>query len=195
MGICVKVVFSERCLEYGRNHIENPLRVIRIIESLRSAGFEFVNPDPAPEDLLKEVHAKEYLKALAEGREWDPETPTYPGIYEIAMIVGTVTMSPKSVAIGATRLSGSKPFLKAVNANQVVAGTMNAAEKTAEAIAVKTVVTGSMPASAPTAQATRAVRAPTQKLMLTSIVNNAVNSSRINSLARPRCSSVPSLDP
>ncbi len=175
MGICVKVVFSERCLEYGRNHIENPLRVIRIIESLRSAGFEFVNPDPAPEDLLKEVHAKEYLKALAEGREWDPETPTYPGIYdptypgiyEIAMIVGTVTMSPKSVAIGATRLSGSKPFLKAVNANQVVAGTMNAAEKTAEAIAVKTVVTGSMPASAPTAQATRAVRAPTQKLMLT----------------------------
>ncbi len=95
----MQVVFSERCLEYGRDHVENPRRVVRIVKSLKSSGFGFVDPDPAPEDLLEEVHAREYLEALAEGREYDPDTPAYPGIYEIARLAA-------GGAVTAARISG-----------------------------------------------------------------------------------------
>lgn len=82
----MKIVFSERCLEYGSWHIESPQRVRRAYEALRKEGYRFVTPTPADEvDVLK-VHSEEYVSKLKNGLVADADTPAYEGIYEYARL-------------------------------------------------------------------------------------------------------------
>jgi acetoin utilization deacetylase AcuC-like enzyme len=81
-----KIVFSERCLEYGSFHIENPRRVRRAFEMLMERGYEFVEPEPAGEEDLLRVHDPEYIQLLRSGDVGDADTPAYEDIYEYARL-------------------------------------------------------------------------------------------------------------
>lgn len=81
-----KIVFSEKCLEYGSWHIESPKRVQRAYEILREKGYEFVEPKPASEEDLLKVHSAGYIQLLKHGAIEDPDTPAYENIYEYARL-------------------------------------------------------------------------------------------------------------
>ena len=82
----MKIVFSKKCLEYGKYHLENPDRVIIAYNILKSRNYDFLEPKPASlKDLLK-VHTKSYLEKLKNGEIEDADTPAYPNIYEYARL-------------------------------------------------------------------------------------------------------------
>ncbi len=81
-----KIIFSEKCLEYGSWHIESPRRVKIAYEILRDRGYEFVEPEPAEEQDLLMVHDPSYIRLLKEGAIEDPDTPAYENIYEYARL-------------------------------------------------------------------------------------------------------------
>ncbi|TDA36194.1 MAG: histone deacetylase [Hadesarchaea archaeon] len=83
----VKLVFSEKCLEYGSPyHLENPRRLKKAYEILKELGYEFVEPKPASEEDLLLVHSKRYIDIIKSGKFFDPDTPAYPNIYEYARL-------------------------------------------------------------------------------------------------------------
>ncbi|MEM2884112.1 MAG: hypothetical protein QXN08_01120 [Nitrososphaerales archaeon] len=82
----MKIIFSERCLEYGSWHIESPHRVRKAYEVLRQEGYEFLTPTPASEEDVLRVHAQEYVNKLKSGLLADADTPAYEGIYEYARL-------------------------------------------------------------------------------------------------------------
>jgi acetoin utilization deacetylase AcuC-like enzyme len=81
-----KIVFSEKCLEYGSWHIESPRRVQVAYEILKARGYEFVEPEPASEEDLLRVHDADYIQLLKKGAVEDPDTPAYEKIYEYARL-------------------------------------------------------------------------------------------------------------
>lgn len=81
-----KVVYSEKCLGYGSEHIEGPDRVRVAAQILREKGYEFLEPNPATEEDLLMVHDAGYLEKLKSGSIEDEDTPTYLNIYEIAKL-------------------------------------------------------------------------------------------------------------
>ena len=81
-----KIVFSEKCLEYGSWHIESPQRVRKAYEILKERGYEFITPEPAREEDLLKVHDQEYIELLKRGAIEDPDTPAYENIYEYAKL-------------------------------------------------------------------------------------------------------------
>jgi acetoin utilization deacetylase AcuC-like enzyme len=81
-----KIVFSEKCLEYGSWHIESPQRVREAYEILKERGYEFITPEPAREEDLLKVHDQEYIELLKRGAIEDPDTPAYENIYEYARL-------------------------------------------------------------------------------------------------------------
>jgi acetoin utilization deacetylase AcuC-like enzyme len=82
----VKIVFSEKCLEYGSWHIESPERVRRAYEILKEREYEFLSPEPASEEELLRVHDTEYVRRLKEGLMGDADTPAYENVYEYARL-------------------------------------------------------------------------------------------------------------
>jgi len=82
----LKIVFSEKCLEYGSWHIESPERVRRAYEILKEAEYEFLSPDPASEEDLIRVHDAQYVQRLKDGLTEDADTPAYKNIYEYARL-------------------------------------------------------------------------------------------------------------
>lgn len=83
----MKLVFSEKCLEYGGPyHPENPGRVRRAYEILKGLGYEFAEPRPASEEDLLRVHSRRYVELIRSGSFFDPDTPAYPNIYEYARL-------------------------------------------------------------------------------------------------------------
>ncbi|MGQ9624663.1 MAG: histone deacetylase family protein [Candidatus Bathycorpusculaceae bacterium] len=81
-----KIIFSEKCLEYGSWHIESPERVRRAYEILKEKGYEFLTPEPASEEDLLKAHSQEYLQRLKKGLVEDVDTPAYDNIYEYARL-------------------------------------------------------------------------------------------------------------
>ncbi len=81
-----KIVYSEKCLGYGTWHIEGPQRVKIAHEILQSKGYEFVEPTPATEDEILNVHDVEYLWNLKKGLVEDSDTPAYDKIFEFARL-------------------------------------------------------------------------------------------------------------
>ncbi len=82
----MKIIFSEKCLEYGSWHIEGPERVRRAYEILKERGYEFLAPEPVSEEDLLKVHDAEYIRMLKEGSVADADTPAYENIYEYARL-------------------------------------------------------------------------------------------------------------
>lgn len=82
----MKIIFSEKCLEYGSWHMEGPERVRRAYEILKDRGYEFLSPEPASEGDLLRVHDAEYVRRLKEGLVEDADTPAHESIYEYARL-------------------------------------------------------------------------------------------------------------
>jgi acetoin utilization deacetylase AcuC-like enzyme len=81
-----KIVFSEKCLNYGDWHIEGPTRVKMAHEFLKEKNYEFLEPTPASEEDVLRVHDAEYVWKLKKGLVEDPDTPAYADIYEYARL-------------------------------------------------------------------------------------------------------------
>jgi acetoin utilization deacetylase AcuC-like enzyme len=82
----MKIVFSEKCLEYGSGHIEGPERVRRAYTILKEKGYEFLVPQPASEHDVLRVHDADYVRRLEDGFVEDADTPAYENIYEYASL-------------------------------------------------------------------------------------------------------------
>jgi acetoin utilization deacetylase AcuC-like enzyme len=81
-----KIVFSEKCLNYGGWHIEGPTRVKMAHEFLKEKNYEFMEPTPASEEDILRVHDADYVWKLKKGLVEDPDTPAYADIYEYAQL-------------------------------------------------------------------------------------------------------------
>ncbi len=81
-----KIVFSEKCLNYGSWHIEGPQRVKRAHDFLKRRSYQFLEPDWAAEEDLLRVHDADYVWNLKKGLVDDPDTPAYENIYEYARL-------------------------------------------------------------------------------------------------------------
>jgi acetoin utilization deacetylase AcuC-like enzyme len=82
----MKIVFSEKCLEYGSWHIEGPERVRRAYTILKEKGYEFLAPEPASERDVFRVHDADYVRRLKDGFVEDADTRAYENIYEYARL-------------------------------------------------------------------------------------------------------------
>ena len=85
-GMKTKIVFSEKCLNYGGWHIENPQRVKMAHKLLKEKNYEFLEPTPASEEDVLRVHEADYVWKLKKGLVEDPDTPAYADIYEYAKL-------------------------------------------------------------------------------------------------------------
>lgn len=102
-----KIIFSEKCLRYGSWHVEGPERVKKAYEILRDRGYEFLKPEPAPEDDLIRVHDIDYLWAVKKGMVEDGDTPAYDNIFEFARLsAGAAIMAAKTHAFSLMRPPG-----------------------------------------------------------------------------------------
>jgi acetoin utilization deacetylase AcuC-like enzyme len=85
----MKIIFSEKCLEYSwPGHIERPERIRKALEQLRGK-YEFVEPKPASQQDLLTVHSREYVdfvKNAKAGTYLDGDTPAPENIYEYALL-------------------------------------------------------------------------------------------------------------
>jgi acetoin utilization deacetylase AcuC-like enzyme len=84
----MKIIFSEKCLEYSwPGHIERPERIRKALEQLRQ--YEFLEPKPASQQDLLTVHSREYvdwIKNAKAGSYLDGDTPAPENIYEYALL-------------------------------------------------------------------------------------------------------------
>ena len=84
----MKIIFSEKCLEYSwPGHIERPERIRKALELLRQ--YDFLEPKPASQQDLLRVHSREYvdlIKNAEAGSYLDGDTPAPPNIYEYARL-------------------------------------------------------------------------------------------------------------
>ena len=91
-----KIIFSEKCLNYGGWHIEGPQRVKTAYEILKEKNYAFLEPASASEEDLLRVHDADYLWNLKKGLVEDPDTPAYDNIYEHARLsVGGAMLAAK----------------------------------------------------------------------------------------------------
>jgi acetoin utilization deacetylase AcuC-like enzyme len=81
-----KIIFSEKCLNYGGWHIEGPQRVKMAHEFLKEQKYEFLEPTPASEEDLLRVHDADYIWNVKKGLVEDPDTPAYENIFEYARL-------------------------------------------------------------------------------------------------------------
>jgi len=84
----MKIIFSEKCLEYSwPGHIERPERIRKALEQLRQ--YEFLEPKPASQQDLLTVHSREYVDWIQNakaGSYLDGDTPAPENIYEYALL-------------------------------------------------------------------------------------------------------------
>jgi len=84
----MKIIFSEKCLEYSwPGHIERPERIRKALDLLRQ--YEFLEPEPASQQDLLSVHSREYvdlIKNAKAGSYLDGDTPAPENIYEYALL-------------------------------------------------------------------------------------------------------------
>lgn len=85
----MKIIFSEKCLEYSwPGHIERPERIRKALELIRKE-YEFLEPKPASQQDLLTVHSREYvdlIKNAEAGSYLDGDTPAPENIYEYALL-------------------------------------------------------------------------------------------------------------
>ncbi|MEW6008521.1 MAG: histone deacetylase [Candidatus Omnitrophota bacterium] len=89
----MKIVFSKRCLEFGRlGHPESAQRLERCFDLLKSRDFKFVEAISCLEEDILLVHTKELLKAVRENNFYDPDTPNLENIFEYAKLSAGATL-------------------------------------------------------------------------------------------------------
>lgn len=83
----MKIFFSEKCLTYSQTgHPESPARVQSTYHFLKDKGFDFVEPKPCSDDDILLAHSPALLKSVRKEKFYDPDTPSFPGIFDIAKL-------------------------------------------------------------------------------------------------------------
>jgi acetoin utilization deacetylase AcuC-like enzyme len=105
----MKIMFSEKCLEYSwPGHIERPERIRKALEQLRQ--YEFVEPKPASQQDLLTVHSREYVDWIKNAKAnsyLDGDTPAPENIYEYALLsAGAALMAAQSHGFSLMRPPG-----------------------------------------------------------------------------------------
>jgi acetoin utilization deacetylase AcuC-like enzyme len=105
----MKIVFSEKCLEYSwPGHIERPERIREALEQLRQ--YEFLEPKPASQQDLLAVHSREYVDWIKNAKTpsyFDGDTPAPENIYEYALLsAGAALLAARNQSFSLMRPPG-----------------------------------------------------------------------------------------
>src|SRR4030042_5663395 len=83
----MKILFSDKCLNYSQiGHPESPARVQSTYHFLKDKGYEFIEPKPCSNDDILLAHASALLDSVRKEKFFDPDTPSFPGIFDIAKL-------------------------------------------------------------------------------------------------------------
>jgi len=83
----MKIFYSPKCLGYSQpGHPEAPARARSTYEYLEKKGYEFTAPQPCPDEDILLAHTPELLDSVRSGSFFDPDTPVFPGIFDIAKL-------------------------------------------------------------------------------------------------------------
>lgn len=110
----MKVITDNRCTEYRKaGHPERPQRILGSVEKLKSQTelpIDWLEPLEVSDEPILRAHTREHLKALSEGKDFDPDTPVHPGIADHARrSVGAALHSLKLCREGETAFSLIRP--------------------------------------------------------------------------------------
>ena len=106
----MKVVFSERCLEYAwPGHVERPERMSDGLELLKE-NHSFLEPESASEQDLLCVHSEEHVNRVKNARPgsvFDADTPVNDNIYDYGLLsVGATLLAAKENSFSYMRPPG-----------------------------------------------------------------------------------------
>ncbi len=102
----MKIVFSEKCLEYrASTNPEFPERVSVPFEYLSRKNFQFVEPEPCGDENLRLCHTDRLIESVRTGNFSDIETPPLPGIFGYAKLAAGAAIKAAMLA-----LQGEKAF-------------------------------------------------------------------------------------
>ena len=95
----MKVVFSDKCLEYSQaGHPESPERVRASYAYLKDK-FEFVPPGEIDEGDILLVHSQSLLDSVKIGRFYDGDSPSYPDIFAYARLSAGAAVTASEIAL------------------------------------------------------------------------------------------------
>ena len=95
----MKIVFSNKCLEYSQaGHPESPERVRASYAYLKDK-FEFVLPGEIEEGDLLLVHSQSLLDSVKIGRFYDGDSPNYPDIFSYAKLSTAAAVMASKIAL------------------------------------------------------------------------------------------------
>jgi acetoin utilization deacetylase AcuC-like enzyme len=87
----MKIIFSKKCLEYEfPGHPESPKRVELIYQTLRGAGYEFIEPEQAKKEDILLVHTEELYDKVKNKNYFDFDTPTIDINYPLLSVGGAI---------------------------------------------------------------------------------------------------------
>src|ERR1043166_1900585 len=103
----MKIITDEHCTRYScPGHPERPERVAATLEKLRKQKdlpITWASPAPVEEAAILRAHAPEHLVRLKEPRDFDADTPFFPGIADYARAsVGAGLAALKAARAGGT---------------------------------------------------------------------------------------------
>lgn len=83
----MKIFYSSKCLEYSQpGHPESPARVGDTHHFLKEKGFAFSEPALCSDEDILLAHSQGLLESVKKGAFFDPDTPVFPGIFELAKL-------------------------------------------------------------------------------------------------------------
>ncbi|MFQ5793657.1 MAG: histone deacetylase family protein [Candidatus Bipolaricaulia bacterium] len=113
----MKLIFSPRCLEFHQvGHPESPERIRAAYDDL-AGKYLSLEPEPATEEDLLQVHSAELIDRVQRLDFYDPDNPRYSNIYEYARLAvggailaaevgGLSLMRPPGHHAGRNRVAG-----------------------------------------------------------------------------------------
>jgi acetoin utilization deacetylase AcuC-like enzyme len=110
----MKIITDEHCTGYrSPGHPERPERISATVDRLRQQkelALQWVPPAPVEDSVILRAHAPEHLARLNEARDFDVDTPFFPGIAEYARAsVGAGLAALKAARSGETVFSLMRP--------------------------------------------------------------------------------------
>jgi acetoin utilization deacetylase AcuC-like enzyme len=93
----VKIITDERCTGYARpGHPEKPERIRSVLEKLRAQTdltIDWARPGEPTDGAILRAHSEEHLGRLREPRDFDLDTPFFPGIVDYARASAAAALS------------------------------------------------------------------------------------------------------
>lgn len=96
----MKIIFSNRCLEYEfPGHPESVQRVKSIHALLKEKNFDFIQPDPAETGDILRVHSKDLVESVKRNAYLDPDTPNAEKMFEYALLSCGAAIKAQELAL------------------------------------------------------------------------------------------------